>query len=108
MTTFTHPRLGEPVTAIGGSYCFTREKRLAFQGREVLYLVGWAAVDTACCGPAGCGYALVPGIISSWKTARSADGASISVVDPIRDPDDITAIRSRIEQAEGPIQVNFL
>ena len=63
MPSFIHPPLSRPVTAIGGSYCLVREVRLGYEGREVLYLLGYAAIDSSCCGLAGVGYALVAGIV---------------------------------------------
>jgi hypothetical protein len=104
---FIHPRLNEPCTAIGGSYCLTREELLLFRGEKVLYLVGWAAVDTSCCGPGGCGYSLVPGMVRSWKTALSEEGLPISRIIPISSQGDRAAVRRLIEQAEGPVQVRF-
>lgn len=108
MPAFTHPPLNRPVTAIGGSYCLVREVRLAYRGREVLYLLGHAVVDASCCGPAGVGYALVAGFVEGWKTSRSDDDLPVSQVAPISHPRDRAAVRQRIEAAEGPVQVGFL
>ena len=64
---FIHPNLGQEITAIGGHYVFNNERRLSFDGRDVLYLVGYAVVDTSCCGVGGCAYAMVPGVVKKWK-----------------------------------------
>ena len=45
MKDFIHPRLDEPVVAIGGRYVFTAEGQLPVDGRVLLYLAGWAVAD---------------------------------------------------------------
>ncbi len=47
---FLHPELNREITAIGGHYIWVKEGRLPFGDREVLYLVGYAVLDTTCCG----------------------------------------------------------
>jgi len=91
---FFHPMLGEEVRAVGGSYSLIRECRLAFGGREILYLVGAALFDTSCCGVGGCGYAIVPGFIRDWKIRQTPDGKAVSLVEPIEN----SAIRKEITE----------
>lgn len=105
---YIHRALHEEVTAIGGRYTLTAEGRLPFGGRDVLYLLGWAAFDTTCCGAGGCRYALVPGFIVGWKTRQNAEGLSVSLVEPIRDPCVQEAVRRLIEGIETVQQVTFL
>ena len=50
---FTHPELGQEVTAIGGHYVFGKEIRWPFSNREILYFVGYAVLDSTCCGVGG-------------------------------------------------------
>lgn len=104
---YVHPMLDEPVTAIGGHYVLVKEERLPFRGREVLYLVGYAAFDTSCCGIGGCGYALVPGFVVEWKSRTSEDGRPISRVEPIRDWQVRREIGLAIRAREGIGQVIF-
>jgi hypothetical protein len=103
-----HHALNQEVTAIGGHYVLVREARLPFCGREVLYLIGYAAFDTSCCGVGGCAYALVPGFIASWKNDRKGDGLTVSQVEPIRDEAIQEEIRRWIEKQETIHQVQFL
>ena len=70
---FVHPDLGREVTAIGGYYVFDREIRLPYNGREILYFVGYAVLDSSCCGAGGCAYVFVPGFIIQWKYQKSPD-----------------------------------
>jgi hypothetical protein len=105
---YIHHALNQEVTAIGGHYVLVREARLPFRGREVLYLIGYAAFDTACCGVGGCAYALVPGFIASWKSERKGDDLPVSQVEPIRDEAIQREIRRRIEKQETIHQVQFL
>ena len=73
---------------------------LPFRGREVLYLVGCAVVDTSCCGAGGCAYALVPGFILEWKSQTDGDGLAVSQVEPIRDEVTQREVRRLIEERE--------
>ena len=104
---YVHQDLNQEVTAIGGHYVLLKEVRLPFQGREVLYLVGVAAFDTTCCGPGGCGYAIVPGFIVSWKARRNLAGLALSQVEPIHDPAVQEVLRRLIVKRELVQQVRF-
>ena len=104
---FIHPILGQEITAIGGHYVFNKEGRLAVDGCEVFYLVGYAVVDTSCCGVGGCAYALVPGIIKKWKYKKDDDGLSVSQVEPIQNANDQQEIRRLIQKKEMVQQVTF-
>jgi len=108
MASFVHEPLNTEVDAIAGHYTFTREVRLPWDGRELLYLVGYAIIDTSCCGVGGCGYALVPGFVRSWKSAIDDRGLLVSQVEPVRDPDLRLAIERHIKAEEHLPQVQFL
>ena len=104
---FIHPNLGQEITAIGGHYVFNKEGRISFNGREVLYLVGYALVDTSCCGTGGCAYALVPGFIKDWKYKKVTNGLRVSKIEPIRDATDQKELRCLIQKKELIQQVTF-
>ena len=104
---FTHPILGQEITAIGGHYVFNKEDRLKVESREVVYLVGYAVVDTSCCGLGGCAYAMVPGIVREWKYRKDDDGLPVSQVEPVLDPDKQHEIQRRIQEKEMVQQVTF-
>ncbi len=105
---FTHPEMNREITAIGGHYLWVKEDRLPFEGREVLYLVGYAVLDTTCCGVGGFACALVPGFVVEWKSDRSPDGRPVSRVERIRNEATQAEIRRRIREREPVHQVNFL
>ena len=104
---FVHPDLGREVTAIGGHYVFVKEIRMPYNGRELLYLVGYAALDSTCCGIGGCAYVLVPGFLRQWKYKKNQDDRLISKMDPIRDPSVQKDIRRLIQKREMVFQVIF-
>jgi len=104
---FIHYPLNQEVTAIGGHYLFIKEVRLPYQGREVLYRVGCAAVDRSCCGAGGLGYALVPGFVQGWHTTQTRDGVPISQIEPITAPDVRKEIERLIKTKEMVPQINF-
>jgi hypothetical protein len=105
---YTHQELDQEVTAIGGRYVMVKEVRLPFRGREVLYLVGHAAFDTACCGAGGCAYALVPGFIVHWKSRVNQDGLAVSQVKPIHDKGVQEQLWESIRAEETVHEVRFL
>ena len=104
---FTHPVLNKAVRTISGHYILSQEKRLSYNGRQVLYLIGCAVVDASCCGPGGCTYALVPGYVKRWKYKQTSDDLSVTQVNPIKDIDVQKALRRLIMEKEPVQQVNF-
>jgi hypothetical protein len=104
---FIHPRLGQEITAIGGHYVFNSERRLSFGGRDILYLVGYAVVDTSCCGVGGCAYAMVPGYVRAWKYKQNETNEPVSQIEAVCDIDDQVAIRQLIQKKETVQQVTF-
>jgi hypothetical protein len=104
---FIHPVLNKAVRSISGHYILSQEKRLSYNGREVLYLIGCAVVDASCCGPGGCTYALVPGFVKQWKYRLTAENLSVTQVDPIRNKADQQELRRVIMEKEPVQQVDF-
>ena len=105
---YIHGTLNEEVTAIGGHYVLTGEVRIPFQDGEVLYLTGQAILDTSCCGPGGCAYALVHGRVAHWKRAKTKDGHWITDVIPIRNRSTKDRLQKMIQKKENVTQVLFL
>jgi hypothetical protein len=104
---YIHPVLNQAVRSISGHYIVSQEKRMSCNGREVLYLIGCAVVDTSCCGPGGCSYALVPGYVKDWKYKTGSDDLCVSRVEPIRDANVQSEIRRVIMKKEPVQQVDF-
>ena len=104
---FVHPELGREITAIGGHYVFVKEIRLQHRDREILYFVGYAVLDSSCCGVGGCAYALAAGFIRQWKYKRDRNDATISQVEPIRDEMIQKELRRLIQKREALCQVSF-
>ncbi len=105
---YTHLGLGQDIIAgIAGYYTPQKEVRLPYNGREVLYVVGQAAVEASCCGAAGWLYAIVPGYIVSWQGACNEQGQAVTEVEPVADPRDREAIRRLIQAAEPANLISF-
>ena len=104
---YVHPVLSEETTSVSGYYTLTRETRLVFHGREVLYYIGHAAFDTSCCGEGGCAYAFVAGFIGDWKIEKSKEGRDISQIEKINDESVQKEIAATLKSKEGVHQVNF-
>jgi len=107
LTHYTHRPLGEEVRSISGYYAIDEEKRILFQGREILLAKGCWAVDSSCCGTGGCGFALVPGYVLQWKASTNEEGQPVSRIEPVTDDEEKQALRKRILESEKVQQVNF-
>ena len=104
---FVHPELGREITAIGGHYVFDKEIRLPYDSREILYFVGYAVLDSTCCGVGGCAYVFVPGFIRHWKYRRDQGDCFVSKVEPIGEPAIQKEVREAILKKEMVFQVTF-
>jgi hypothetical protein len=104
---YVHLELDEVIEFISGSYSLTGEGRMPFKGREVLYAVGVAMVDRACCGSGGCRFLNVPGYLLRWQYRSGEDGRPVSRVEPIRDEAARMEIRRLLERDYPYSQVNF-
>lgn len=104
---FAHPRLGQEVTAIGGHYVFGKEIRMRFRTREILYLVGYAVLDSTCCGVGGVAYVLVAGFIQDWKYKKNQTDDAISRIELIRDLSIQKEVSRIIRQKEMVHQIAF-
>ncbi len=105
---YVHQKLNQEVVAIGGYYLLTKEVRLPFRGRDLLYLVGHAAFETTCCGTGGCAYALVPGFVVDWRGGVSEDGLPVSRVEPVQARTVQDHLRRIIARKELVHQIVFL
>lgn len=103
---YTH-ELNTEIRSISGGYNLIEEGKNEFEGREILYAVGNAIVDSACCGTYGCYFALVPGYVVNWKFKRNDAGISVSVVEPIRDEQVKKEIEKTLRILKGVAQVMF-
>ena len=104
---YTHVDLNEEVESISGHYTLEAENVLKHNGKDVLYLIGHAVMDSSCCGVGGCRYALVPGYLVEWKNKQDDAGNSISEVEPISDEETKSKIQSMIREAETVQQIQF-
>ena len=104
---YVHPRLNESIDAIGGHYVLTKEQRITCENRSLLYLIGHAAIDTACCGTCGCSYAIVQGFVLDWKFKTTCDHQPVSLIQPIRSPEVRGNVRRLIVQKEFIYAVQF-
>ena len=107
MNQYTHRPLGLEVRSISGYYAIDEEKRIPFQGREILLAKGYWAVDNSCCGTGGSGFALVPGYVLQWKASTNEKGEPVSEIEPVRDDEEKQALRKLILESEKVQQVNF-
>jgi len=104
---YVHAEIGEEIHFISGYYIIQEERRMKYNGRELLVVIGHAIVDNSCCGRTGCRYALVPGYIVNWKSRKNDKGIDVTDVHPIKDESEQRAIAKNLQAGETLQQVNF-
>jgi hypothetical protein len=103
---YTHA-LHTEVLSISGSYELQKEERRVYDGREFLYAIGNAIVDTSCCGYGSWQYAVVPGFLVSWKSRKNEAGHPVSDVELISDEKTRQAISKVLQAVESVSRVQF-
>jgi len=99
--------LNEEVRFLAGAYVLEREGCIEQDGRQVLYAVGHAFVDRACCGTWGCRYAFVPGYVIQHQVRKNDRGLWVSEVEPIADEQARQEITRILKDKEYVQQVQF-
>lgn len=107
MADYLHQEPGTEVRFISGYYNIVEEKRLPFEGRELLCVVGIAVVGSACCGTAGCRFLNIPGFILSWQNKMGAGNCMASEVEPVADPEAQKRIKAMLDGMFPYSQVVF-
>jgi hypothetical protein len=107
VTRYTHLELNRDIQAPAGYYTPQKEVRLKYNGREVLYIVSQAVIDSSCCGTADYNNALVPGYIVRWRAGKNRDGRPVSEVEPVTDKRARAGIRKIIRETEYVTQTEF-
>jgi hypothetical protein len=107
MTKYAHLELNKDVPTPSGYYTPHREVRLKYDGREVLYVLNQAVIDSSCCGASDFTSALVPGFIVKWQTEKNREGVPISEIEPISDENIRDTIRKIIGDREHITQTEF-
>ena len=107
MNEYTHLELDREINCIAGYYMPQKEVRLKYNNREVLYVVGQAAVESSCCGVGSYSYAIVPGYLLNWQSKKNEGGLPVSEVEPISDEETRSNIRQIIQTEEAVSQIEF-
>jgi hypothetical protein len=96
------------VNALSGYYTAVDEKKVPYNGREALCLIGEYVTHGYCCGRSESSYAQVAGYIVNWKSKVDALGMPISEVEPITDEKDRRDLADIIKQSEFVLILEFL
>jgi hypothetical protein len=107
MSQYVHMELNRDVPAPSGYYVPRKEARLAYDGRDVLYTINEAVIESSCCGASDFASALVPGFIVKWRAGTNNNGLSVSEVEPISDEKIRDDIRRIIREVEHVTRVEF-
>lgn len=104
---YIHDPLNQPIDSIAGYYTPLKELKLMHDGREVLCIMGYVAVESSHYMTGGGTYALVPGYIAKWHFKQCEDGRPVSEVEPIRDESSQVAISTAINGIETAQIIDF-
>ncbi len=107
MSIYTHLELNKDVPTPSGYYSPLKEVRLNYNGREVLYAVSQAVIESSCCGANDYASAQVPGYIVGWKVQQNKQGMPVSIIEPITDEKDRDEIRRIIRNNENIALTDF-
>ena len=107
MTKYVHLQLNTDVPAPSGYYTPHKEVRLKYDGREVLYVLSQAVIESSCCGASDFASALVPGFIVSWRAETNKNGLPVTEVEPISDEKTRDDIRRMIKEIEHVSRTEF-
>jgi hypothetical protein len=107
MTKYTHLELNTDIPAPSGYYTPQKEVRLKYDGREVLYVLSQAVIESSCCGIGDFNSALVPGFVVKWQGETNKEGRPVSEVEPIADEKVRDDIREIIKETEHITRTEF-
>lgn len=107
MSKYVHLELNTDVPAPSGYYTPQKEVRLKYDGREVLYILSQAVIESSCCGASDFNSALVPGFLVNWRAEINKDGLPVSEVEPISDEKIRDDIRRIIKETEHVLRTEF-
>ena len=77
------------------------------RGRDVLYLLTDAVVDTVCCGDRVFHYATVLGYVMDWKSTVTESGQSVSMIQPVSDLAAQREVEALVKKDNQDLQVTF-
>ena len=83
------------------------ERTVVHQGRDVLYLLTDAVVDTVCCGDRVFHYATVLGYVKEWQSEKDEHGLPVSSVEPVADSTMQRQIEDLLKREDSELQVSF-
>jgi len=98
MAEYIHMPVGEEIRSIAGYYKVLEEGVVEYKGREVLYLVKMAVVETSCCGEGGLGFISVPGYLVSYRSGKDSRGAWVSQVERFTDEDEKREVAEMLKE----------
>ncbi|MFC2008644.1 hypothetical protein ACFLUT_01120 [Chloroflexota bacterium] len=90
-----------------GVWASWEECRIRYDGRDVLYLMTDAVVDTVCCGDRVFHYATVLGYVAAWKAETNEAGLPVSHVELIDDGNAQDQIVALLKAQDPGVQVSF-
>jgi hypothetical protein len=100
MSKYTHLELHKDVLTPSGYYSPQKEVKLNYAGREILYTISEAVIESSCCGVNDYCSAQVPGYIVGWKAEKNEQDLPVSLIEPISDQNTRDAVSKIIRNNE--------
>ena len=101
MMEYTHTNLDEEVKCIAGYYAPSKEVKIRYKDKDVLYITGNVNIESSCCGTGNWCYITVPGYITRWHNKTNENGLPISEIEPVTDRTEQLAIEKIIMENES-------
>jgi hypothetical protein len=107
MAEYVHETPGTEIYSISGRYSIIEEGTMTHSGRVLLYRVGIATIDNACCGSGGCRFIHVSGYVKAWQHHVRPDGLPVSLVECVSGKHERKRIEALLHQQFPHSQVVF-
>jgi hypothetical protein len=104
---FTHPELGQEVQTLAGYYVPVEEHVLPYNGRELVYILGYACIEASCCGAANWSYIQVPGFLVRKHIRSGGRTPPASEIETIQGEEDRNTIRQSLTKKYPGAQIEI-
>jgi len=104
---FTHPELGQEVQTLAGYYVPVEEHVLPYNGRELVYILGYACIEASCCGAANWSYIQVPGFLVRKHIRGEGHTPPVSEIETIQGEEDRNTIRQSLTKKYPGAQIEI-
>lgn len=103
MADYFHVELNQEFYSKTGYFLISKENKIRYKGRDVLYIIGQACVEAGCCGIGSWKYISVPGYVINWHYRQNETGLPITEIETVNNQQDQDEIKRIIQEVEKDI-----